>query len=181
MAKGKGQRTKARERGGFTLLETIVALALIVSAMAGPFTLATRGVFAAKFSRSKVVALNLGQEGIELIRHMREGNVLGGFDWRGLSGPCPARCMRLSDGAYQPDVYTAAAGSTPPLSTGSPMRFDDSAGLYSQVSGTATPFTRVVSIATPAADQMRVTATVTWTESNIQRQVRLETVLYNWR
>lgn len=170
-----------RKPKGFTLLETIVALALIVTAAAGPFTLATRGVFAAKFARSKLVALNLAQEGMELVRQMRDNNVLGGHDWRGLSGSCPARCTRLADGFYQPDVFTAANGSAPPIFSGAAMRFDEATGLYGQSSGVGTPFARVVGISTPAADQMRVTSAVAWTESGIARQVRLEMVLYNWR
>ncbi|MBI4132433.1 MAG: type II secretion system protein [Candidatus Sungbacteria bacterium] len=167
--------------GGFTLLETIVALALIVSALIGPFTLATRGIFGAKFSKSKIVALNLAQEGIELVRAMRENNVLAGANWRGLFGPCASGCTRLQDGSYQPDVYYAASGATPPINTGAAMLFDAAAGLYSQASGGATPYTRVVSLTTPAADQMQVVSLLTWTESGIARQVRLEETLYNWQ
>lgn len=170
-----------KKRAGFTLLETIVALALIVSAISGPFSLATRGIFSAKFARSKLIALNLAQEGIELIRHMRENNVLAGHGWRGLTGPCPASCVRLSDGSYQPDVFFSPNGSTPPLNSGSIIRFDESSDLYNQSSGIPTLFTRVVDISTPAADQMRVVATIAWVETGISRQVRLEEVFYNWR
>ncbi len=165
---------------GFTLLETIVALTLIVSALMGPFALASSGIFGAKFSRSKIVALNLSQEGIELIRQMRENNVLSGAQWRGLSGTCGAGCTRLQDGSYQPDVYTSANGSTPPVSTNVALLFDETSGLYSQTSGTATRFTRVVNISTPSADQMRVLSTVTWVESGVGRRIQLEVVLYNW-
>ena len=168
-------------RSGFTLLETIVALALIVSALTGPFALASRGIFGAKFSRSKIIALNLSQEGVELIRQMRENNVLSGAQWRGLSGTCGARCTRLQDGSYQPDVYTSASGSTPPLSSNAPLLFDETSGLYSQTSGTATLFTRVVDISTPSADQMRVLSTVNWIESGIPRRIQLEVALYNWQ
>lgn len=173
---------RANGAGGFTLLETIVALTLVVSAIVGPFALASRGVFAAKFSRSKLVALNLAQEGIEIVRAMRENNILAGAaDWRGLTGPCASGCTRLQDGSYQPDVYTAANGSTPPVSSGSALLFEESAGLYSQAAGSPTPFTRVVDISTPAPAQMRIVSTVTWTESNIPRQARLEEVLYDWQ
>ncbi|MDP3727106.1 MAG: hypothetical protein Q8R35_00525 [bacterium] len=166
---------------GFTLLETIVALALVVSAIVGPFSLATRGVFGAKFSRSKLVALNLGQEGLELIRAMRENNILVGADWRGLTGPCSNSCTRLQDGSYQPDVYTTANGSPPPVNAGLPLLFDESSGLYSQTVGAATPFTRVVAVSTLAASQMRIVSTITWVESGIPRRVELETTLYDWR
>lgn len=178
--KAEGKRKKA-EVAGFTLIETIVALTLIVAAVSGPMALATRGIFSAKFAKSRLVALNLSQEGIELIRHMRENNVLAGHDWRGLSGACPSTCSRLQDGPYQPDVFTAASGSTPPINAGAILRYDEATGLYSQSTGLPTPFTRVVELSTPAANQMRVLSTVTWMESGIPRSSRVEEVFYNWR
>jgi type II secretory pathway pseudopilin PulG len=175
----------ARKMTGFTLLETVVALALIVTAMSGPFTLATRAIFAAKFSRSKLIALNLAQEGVELVRHMRANNVLNGFDWRGLAGSCTGSCTRLQSGDYQPDVYTLANGSTPPIcsltgGTCTPLRYDIS-GLYNQSAGTPSSFTRIISLATVSESRMRVTATVTWLEGGISRRVELREEMYNWQ
>ena len=182
---------------GFTLLETIVALALIVGAMAGPFTLATRGIFAAKFSKSQLVALNLAQEGIELIRHARENNLVDddnqavGVTWRGLPpGPCPATCIQLADGSYQPDVFTDSTAELQATLGGQiPLSREPTTGLYYQdpLLNNLVPFTRVVRICSTSscvadpANQVRVTATLTWTESNIPRQVKLEEVLYNWQ
>lgn len=178
---------RSSARAGFTLIETLVALTLIVSAMVGPFTLATSSIFSAKFSKSKLVALNLAQEGIEIVRQMRDNNVLKGFDWRGLSGSCPVGCIRLQDGSYQIDVYTPATGSVPPPNSNLPLRFDpqapstDPASLYNQNSGPSTPFTRVIAIETPAAAQMKIVSTVTWSDSGLNRQVTLQEVIYNWR
>ena len=58
-----------------------MALALIIAATVGPLTLATRGIFSTRFSRSKLVALNLAQEGVELIRSYRDNNILAGQPW----------------------------------------------------------------------------------------------------
>lgn len=176
---------------GFTLLETIVALSVILGGLAGPLALATRGIFVAKFTKSKLVALYLAEEGIEIIRHMRENNILCGSDWRGL-GPCTAPGVRttIQDGSYQVSVVNSPP-SCPQIfsTTGSPMVFDSTSGLYLQSrSGficpgiaTSPSFTREVTLSSPATDQMRVVATVTWYDSDIRRQVRLEEVFYNWQ
>lgn len=163
---------------GFTLLETIVALVLIVAAMVGPFSLATRSIFGAKFAKHKLTALNLAQEGIEIIRRMRETNVLKEFDWRG-AGSCPAACTPLSDGTYQPDVFTSSAL---PLSTASPLSIHGTTGLYYQDPFVEHPtlFVREVIISTPSVERMRIVSTVTWTSAGIERRVRLEETLYNW-
>ena len=194
MKKVKSQKSKVksldleRRREAFTLLETVVALAIIVSAIAGPFTLASRGVFSAKIARSKLIALNLAQEGIELARHARENNILNGFNWRGAG--CAAGstlgCVNLADGSYQQDVFTAADGSTPPLNSNARLRIMDEItdayyGVYSQNRGAQTPFTRVVTISTPGDDKMKVVSIVSWLEAGVSRRVELQEVMYNWR
>ncbi|MBI4132859.1 MAG: type II secretion system protein [Candidatus Sungbacteria bacterium] len=182
---------KKNSRTGFTLLETIVALSVILGGLAGPFALATRGIFTAKFAKSKLVALYLAEEGVETIRHMRENNILGNFDWRGL-GSCTGSCTVLQDGSYQVSVVDGSPSCPTIFATvgqGDPIVFDSASGLYLQSrSGFACPgvatspsFTRVVTLSTPATDQMRVVSTITWSDSGILRQVRLEEVFYNWQ
>lgn len=167
---------------GFTLIETLVALTLVISAMVGPFSLATRSIYSAKFAKSKLIALNLSQEGLEIIRQMRDNNVLGGYNWRGLQGSCPLGCTILQDGSYQIDVFTAANGSTPPVNANTPLSFSALTSLYSyQSGGQATPFIRVITLSTPAADEMDVVSVVSWSDAGIARQVRLEEILYNWQ
>src|SRR3989344_6503653 len=136
-----------RQRG-FTLLETVVALGLIFSAMVGPVTLATRGIFFAKFSKNKLVAANLAQEGIELIRKMRDDNALSNpGEWDD----------GLEVGDWQTDVYSSSLTGF----TGAPLLRDSVSGLYSyQAGGAVTLFTRRINIEKPSFDQLVVTSEV---------------------
>jgi len=61
---------------GFTLLETVVALAIILAAIVGPVALIIHGLFNFGFAKNRIIAANLAQEGIELIRMIREDNVI---------------------------------------------------------------------------------------------------------
>ena len=61
---------------GFTLLETIIALSLILAAMVGPVTVVTRSIASFPSAKNRLAALNLTQEGIELVRLVRENNIL---------------------------------------------------------------------------------------------------------
>lgn len=178
-------------RHGFTLLETVVALALIVAAAIGPLSLTAKGIVSAKFGRSKLIALNLSQEGLELIRHTRENNILAGYDWR-VSGSC-AGCGRLDDGSFQADVFTNQNGGLLPVASSclvAPLRVaidpsDPYYGIYFQsagvVSSSPTPYCRVITISTPAANQMNVVSRVTWTEGGFSRQIQMQEILYNWQ
>ena len=158
-------------RRGFTLLETVVALSVIIGAVIGPVTLVTRGLVGGSFSKNKIVALNLSQEGVELARLIRDSNILcdqlnGGsdYDWK----KHPVR-GNLSD-AYALDVENKATircGATN-LGVPNPIGVDpdddctqsaatrlyrDSNGLYSHTVNTPTPFSRCVKICAPASDQ----------------------------
>src|SRR3989344_7536362 len=63
---------------GFTLIETLVALVLITVAMGPVFILATSSVNVASRIEHNLIASNLAQEGIEVIRNIRDTNWTGG-------------------------------------------------------------------------------------------------------
>lgn len=68
-----------QSRAGFTLIEALVAIALIAGGIVSALSLTTRSVFNASRLKQDLVAVNLAQEGIELIRLIRENNVLCDF------------------------------------------------------------------------------------------------------
>lgn len=172
---------RAPARGGFTLLETIVALTLVVAASAGPLALAAGGILNSNFSRNKLVALNLAQEGIEIIRSYRENNILAGAAWD--AG------ILMMNRETRVDVICSSSPCTPARATnynycsGSycTLLFDAASGLYSYSGGTASLFSRIVKVERLTTDQMRVTSTVQWSEHGIGRRAELQEVLYNWR
>ncbi len=61
---------------GYTLIETVVALAILMAAVVGPVALVTRGIFSSAHSKSSLIAYDLAQEGIELVRAYRDNNVM---------------------------------------------------------------------------------------------------------
>lgn len=181
---------RSNSSGGFTLLETLVALILLTAAIAGPFTLATSAIFDAKVSRQKLIALNLAQEGLEIIRSYRDNNVHANLSW----------ATDLDAGTWQVDIvcstpptpctaaqavnFTSCAG----VECTDPLHYDTVLGVYSYASGVASPFTRTITInrtqvdtRVPQPDQMKVTSLVTWSDSGIKRSIQLEEILYNWQ
>lgn len=195
---------RASHKSGFTLIETIVALTLIVGALAGPFTLATRGLFSSKFSRTKLVALNFAEEGIELVKFYRDNNVLSGtLNWdAGLGSGVGTVTYWIGDIYCDPGNFcTPATGKARnwqqcPVHPCTSLLTFDSDGLYSYSGSAAsrTVYTRTITIdrnfteqdspplpSVNAADRMRVVSTVTWTDSNIPRKAEVEDILYNWK
>ncbi len=195
---------------GFTLLETVVALTVILAAVVGPVALITRGLFSFSFSKNKVIAANLAQEGLETIRLIRENNIAcdslnGPVAWEWNRDPDGVLMRRLKVGVDIQSHTTISCGSativTPRLSIScsDPLLFEtdplvENTGTYGYKSGTPTIFSRCVEITSPPdepdrgdtpvippADQMDVVATVTWNEHGNERMLKLQERLYNWR
>jgi len=58
--------------GGFTLVETLVAIAILAVGVAGPLVIVSQSITVARLARDQLTAINLAQEAIEFIRHKRD-------------------------------------------------------------------------------------------------------------
>ena len=193
---------------GFTLIETVVAVAILIAAIVGPVTLIAHSLFSASFSRNDLIGTNLAQEGIELFRAVRDNNILcaslgGTMNWRkdpSGGGPLigyyeidPVSTTALSCGSGS--INTPMPSARTFLTCNMPIKIDAN-GLYSYVSGTPSGMTRCVRVCSPpnaapcsaaangdipASDQMEIISTVSWSERGTAKSVTLRTRLYNWK
>lgn len=189
---------------GFTLLETVVALAILSAAIVGPMSLVSRGIAGARTSKNRVIASYLAQEGMEVVRLIKENNALAGFtdnsapcdstapfDPKWNSGICPGVWQ-----AYINDDQTENSGFVLKSDTGSSLLFDaGQPGLYNHRFGDPTIFTRTVEISAPVGpeddtvsdfsippeDILDVVVTVSWREGVSMREVELLERFYNWQ
>ena len=65
---------------GFTLIETLVAISILMIAIAGPLTVANKGQTSALNAKNQSIAINLAQEGIEYINFVKNNKIWG--DWQ---------------------------------------------------------------------------------------------------
>ncbi len=83
-------------RAGFTFIETLVAISILLIALVAPMSLAQDGIRGARLAQDQIVAFYLAQEGLEMVRNIRDQNKLNGNDI--LTG--------LSDCVVDPDSPT---------------------------------------------------------------------------
>ncbi len=68
--------TSQQHTSGYSLVEVLVAISVLLIATVGPMTIASRGLQSAQFAREQATAVFLAQEGIEAIVAERNGSIL---------------------------------------------------------------------------------------------------------
>jgi Tfp pilus assembly protein PilV len=67
---------KLKNKDGFSLVETLIAVIIIIISVVTPLSIASRAITFANVSRDSIVATNLAQEAIEFIRSERDGTAM---------------------------------------------------------------------------------------------------------
>lgn len=160
---------------GFTLIETMLAVLLLTTAIAGPLTIASRGLMAAVVAKDQITAFYLAQDAMEYVRFVRDSACLTAGP-QTVAGGCPqgswltrlAPCVS-ADGTASCTVDSIQDTITA-YSAGSELKYDTANKFFSYTTGAQTPqrYNRRVYIqhnpsgTTP--DEALVTVTVTWSD-----------------
>lgn len=152
---------------GFTLIEALVALVILTISLGPALILSSSVSSTASVIQNNLIAANLAQEGVEVVRALRDANWYNGFPFDN----------GLADGVYRIEWNSnalIALGSNPPLKV--------SAGLYNYSAGTDTLFKRTVTITKINSEELRIISEVIWTErGNRVRNVKVESHLFDWK
>ncbi len=182
--KSKNQKPKTKKIRGFTLVETLVAITVLVIAVSGPLTLSAQSLFAGYYAKDQTTAFYLAQEAIEMVRNRRDNNALLALsgataDWLTGDPNMSTDDMVLDEALFVdvPNNTIVACGS----SCTDKLLYDGT--FYNHQSGEVSRFNRTVLLEqdTGSTDEVIVTATVSWkTGSFKERSFSLSTRLYNW-
>lgn len=166
---------------GFTLIELVIAIFILVFAIIGVYNAFSTVVVLTTGASSRFTAAYLAQEGIEIVRNMRDNNWLNSLDWKtGLSDvntDCSNGC--------EADYKTGTSSEVTPLRdypTGGNKLKIDSNNFYSYdpTGGSETKFKRKI-IITPQGDNvLKVSVLITWKEKDENFEIGAEEYLYNW-
>jgi prepilin-type N-terminal cleavage/methylation domain-containing protein len=190
---------------GFTLIETLVAVMILASAIAGPLSIASRALNNSLVAKDQIVAFYLAQDAVEYVRFVRDTNTLSGADWiTGQGGTTagtdltPCITSVNANGCYldstmavvgQGDVPTACdAGSGCPV-----LYYDNDNSRYTYNSGGSNVvpslFTRQITMqqinpAPPGSPSVEylVTVTVSWQDlGSTPRRVTVNENIFKWQ
>ncbi|MBI2046287.1 MAG: type II secretion system protein [Parcubacteria group bacterium] len=159
---------------GFTLIESLVAITILVTAILGPMTIAANGIALATYARDQATAFFLAQEGLEYIRNLRDSNALSRVDWLvGIDA-----CLSNSCFVDSPDNTISACSGACPI-----VRYDSATGVYGyDASWSGTNFTRTITVTQVVpGEEVIVSSTVAWKRGALAaRTLTLEETLFNW-
>ncbi|MBI4121987.1 MAG: hypothetical protein HY461_01510 [Parcubacteria group bacterium] len=170
------------KRRGQSLIETTIALGVLITGLAGAITLISFSLRSSGGSLNRLVALHLASEGIEAAANRRDSNYLAGNTFNvGLNGGVDQNAIAVFDPESGSWTFDFAPNG---LGEDAAVLFRQG-GLYRQSvlppPGTSTLFRRLLILDNSVADQVRVVSTVQWVEGRNTKQVRTERILYNWR
>jgi prepilin-type N-terminal cleavage/methylation domain-containing protein len=175
MAKKKGKNREA----GFTLIEIVLSMVLVAVVFMAIYSVYAQTIKFDTESRYEIIAAGLAQEGVEMIRNIRDENVLVGNDIN----------IGLSEGKCYPTIGISETVSC--NTSGSEKIYLQGSGdgvFYKNSSSgdTLTPFTRECEInygADGGDKSFTVTCTVKWNsfaKSGLERNVEAKSVLTDW-
>jgi len=160
---------KLNKNSGFTLLEVIISVFVLSIGTLSVVGLISSGLQVASVTKKAVIAANLAQEGIEVVRGIRDGNwiQIESYD-NGL--PAGDSCAD----------YNSTELINPCLGNATTIYWDGAKYSHNSA-GEPTDFTRTINIANATDPEdlpyLRVQSIVDWDS----RQITVEDHLYDWR
>jgi len=152
----------------FTLIEATVAIFLLTVGIVGAFSLIQRTTAFSSISSSQLVATYLAQEGIEVIRNIRDTNYLQGNNWYDGIGFFSSYKLDYQS-SFFPDTTCG----------GDYLKYDGN--FYVCSPDDDAKFQREITITNPEPDKMVVSVTVSFYERGREHQVTAQTEFYHWR
>ena len=178
---------------GFTLIETLVAVLLLAMSIAGPLTIASKGLTSTLVAKDQFIGFYLAQDAIEQVRFLRDSACLATpGDSTGCPGSAWLQGLNNCLDSVSPDGCILDSLATNPPSpaacTGGvceTMRYDATNHIFNYNPAmplTPQKFIRTVKI-TNTADEAVVTVEVNWSDrAGITRvPIKVRESIFRWQ
>lgn len=188
------------KKRGFTLLESMVAVAILAISVAAPIYAASRALVAVQNAKDQLTASFLAQEGVEFIRMNRDTLFLIEYDsdtatasaegWESFITRVHNKCASSDSGCWiDPGGYGIgmkcsgyANRTCPPLylTANGEYRTADDSGIEFDTDDPSI-FTRVILMETVDENTEKVTSTVSWDNHGKRYEAKVVDYLTAWQ
>jgi len=164
---------KKTKQKGFTMIEMIAAIFIISTGIMGVFSLVSQTISYISIASSRLTAIYLAQEGIEVVRNIRDSNFLKINKGEGGSWD-----DGLSAGQYYNFDYRSRG--IPDGDNCSGKLFLKIDGNFYVCSSDSGGFERNIQIVKVGGDKIDIAVEVAWSERGRNHQVVARENLYQW-
>ncbi len=161
LKKNSMKKNRAQFELGFSLIETIIAISVIGVVIATAAQLTQSSLKMGRSTMSQFIAFHLAEEGLEIVRNIRDSNWLQNTSWRN----------GLDDGMYEISENAAGGGARWQLKR---IRLVDEASKITLSEHEI--FRRTIEI-----NAMHVTSRVTYMQTGGEKEVSLAMQLTDWK
>jgi Tfp pilus assembly protein PilV len=161
---------------GFSLMEVIVIIFIITMGLIGVASLVIQNIQVKDFNCDVLVASQLAQEGLELVRSVRDSNWLAS-EWfgNGLVAEGGTSIITIYfDGSYivvNPVVNIDSDEA----------KLKKNNNFFVHGTGDNTSYSRVIEIDNTDSTGIAISSLVQWNNRGKTHQYRADTILYDWR
>jgi type II secretory pathway pseudopilin PulG len=131
-------------KNGFSILEITVVIFIITMGLISILALATQNIRVSNLNKNELIASQLAQEGLELVRNIRDTNwLIFGNDWKTGAGAGTGSDV-YQDGTYAIDYSNGITDITGINDAGAKLKING--GFYEHNTGTDTIFYRLITV-----------------------------------
>jgi len=176
----KNTQTTWRSRrmsSGLTIVETLVAITILVSAVTGPLVIYSSSITNARIAQDRTIASYLAQEGLEFMMYRINSNFNDGTDWLVPdTNPCVGGACQVD--AFRDTITVCPSGSCALL------RVDPLSGLFNYLAGPESIYRREIAVqpnfgGNPA--NALISVSVLWQGPENIESFTLEQHIFQWR
>lgn len=163
---------------GFGIIESIVSIYIITMGLLGLMSLIEQSLKVQRLNKNAIISSELAQEGLELVRNIRDDNWKNEADWRkDISGSFIIDYRAINDRGL---IYPL--GSTTSLAS---KLYLHENGFYdhdSSLNAAPTIFSRFIETSQISnEDGLNVVCHVKWADGARENEYSVATKLYNWK
>lgn len=186
----KKTKKARRSNGGFTLVETLVAISILSLAISGTFTAVQNGLKSSTFARDQITGFYLAQEAMEYIKNIRDENTLYSINAISTGGVGKNWLAGMSDAPGDPCYFgktctidsflkimaTCSGG----FDSCDNLRQDSVTGLFGYTgSWPVTNFKREIQFQSISANEVMVTIHISWVSGSFSKSFQVSQIIFN--